>query len=415
MVTGEHNSSSSGTNSDSTMMRTGASCNSCNSCNSSDSTIVSRTDLTSESSASLIPNWKDDGDDSICTSINNNGDDDIENDAESYVFHRIPRILEFTLLKGELDGEGEDHSLFSPSSVSFSQHSPHSLSAEEDFPSLPVISMPPGSRLEKVHSNRVVVVDQVPTNIASAERRNSFRRRLQNAENGSVGANPLSESKSPSPPLSPSTRSGCTIYSRPRFVLAFGAMVLVMLSVHENIKNSRQRYRQLYQLRREEIAFPLVQAQYYGATGNTDRVTLIEEGNKVGGDHHLRKAELPKFYFPKVDQSNTNWIRGSSSSGRYGSHLAMARPQQQRPIFVPDVPLPDGGFQKPLKRFVFDSQEREQKEGQQQSERQVLDNDSSSSWTSWMASLALIGMLFDTGWKEYRKYRINAIPSSRDE
>jgi len=408
----ENSSSPSATHSDSTMLCTGASCN------SSDSTMVSRTDILTESSASLIPNWKDDGDDSICTSINNIGDEDIENDAASYEFHRIPRLLEFTLVQGKDDGEGDDHSHSSPSSVSFSQHPPHSLpieTAEEGFPSLPDISMPPGSRLDNIHSSRAVIVDQVPTNIAGTERRSSFRRRLHSAENGSVGTNPLSESKLPSPPLSPSTRSASR--SRPRFVLAFGAMVLVMLSVHDNIKNSRQRYRQLYQLRREEIAFPLVQAQYSGATGNADRVTLIEQGNKVGGNHHLRKAELPKFYFPKVDQPNTNWIRGSSSSGRYGSHLAMARPQQPRPIFVPDVPLPDGGlgFQKPLERFVFDSQEREQKEGQQRIEHQVLVNDSSSSWTSWVASLALISMLFDTGWKEYRKYRINAIPSSRDE
>jgi len=206
----------------------------------------------------------------------------------------------------------------------------------------------------------------------------------------------------------------------------FGAMFLVMLSVHDNIQNSRQYYRQQYQLlssdinnRREEIAFPLVHVQVHsdaiGTTGTADGITHKDQENDSVHNQHQPKVELPKFYFPKIDQPNTYWIRGSTSAGRSGNNLAMARSQQPRPIFIPDTPLPDGGFRKPLERFVFDSQERNQKEEQQRSERHVLDKDSSSSWTSWMASLSLIGVLFDTGWKEYRKYRIAVIPSSRDE
>jgi hypothetical protein len=206
-----------------------------------------------------------------------------------------------------------------------------------------------------------------------------------------------------------------------------------MLSVHDSIKSSRQYYRQQYQLlssdRREEIEFPLVHLEVVhsdatGTTTTTDGVTHKDQGNNsssVGTNHHHHhqppKAELPKFYFPKTDLPNTNsngMIRGSTTSaGRSGSNLAMGRPQQPRPIFVIDTPLPNGGFKKPLERFVFDSQGREQQQ-KQRSERHVLDNDSSS-WTSWMVSLTLIGMLFDTGWKEYRRYRIATIPSSRDE
>ena len=433
-------------------------------CNEGSNSCDSYTDDDEEEGASLVPEWKDDGDDSICTSIcdeNENVNVDVENDAKSYEYgiHRIPSTLEFSsqeLQKGLImDGEGEQQQqqspLVSPSSLSYSQHSSNRLlriemAEDGGIPSIPVISIPSGHIDIDIdfdidsERNRNAVLDPVaaPNNstiISTAKRRNRFRRGLH-IHTGTNNNNRVPESQSFSSSASPSARSRSTnifCRSRPRFSLMFGAMLLVMLSVHDSVNNSRQYYRQEYQLlssdRREEIEFPLVQLETI-----TDGVT---HNDHVRTNHHHQKqppkAELPKFYFPKPDPSNANvnsnansnanangMIRGSSSTSAIRPNLEMGRLQQPRPIFVPDIPLPDGGFRKPLERFVFDSQQgREQQQQYQRNQRLVLDNDSSSSssssWTSWMVSLTLIGMLFDTGWKEYRRYRISVISSSRDE
>lgn len=426
------------------------------------------TDITPDEVASPVQNWKDDGDDSVCTSIaddnvDNEDCDDCENDmehgAQNCGLHRIPSTLEFTRLEGKTDGEGEqqqEQPLDSPTSLSYSHHSPSRMlrmemiqKDDDGFPSIPVLSMPSGGRIEKIYSKDLfhyssrgcVDVEKLATRTIDAtntEQRNSFRRRLHGATDGrSTGTNPRQDSLSSSSALS---RSNVFSRSRPRFVLMFGAMVLVMLSIHDSINHSRQYYRRQYQLlstdinnRREEIAFPLgKEVQFHSERTETSHQAAGHNGQGEDNliNHHQTNVELPRFFFPKLDQPKTNWIRGSSSSssssisaGRPGSNLAMARsPPQKRPIFVPDTPLPDGGFRKPLERFVFDSQQQQRREfnkdNNQQQQHHGFDNDdysSSSSWTSWMASLTLIGMLLDTGWKEYRRTRIAAISSSRDE
>jgi hypothetical protein len=111
--------------------------------------------------------------------------------------------------------------------------------------------------------------------------------------------------------------------------------------------------------------------------------------------------------------SSSSFVRKKQ---HYHSNLAMARSQQARPVFVPDQPLPDGGFRKPVERFVFDPQP--QQTVYQQGRPVNINNIHNSyqhayhhkkkpfSWTSWLASLTLVGMLLDTGWKEYRRCRL---------
>ena len=431
----------------------------------------SYTDDDDDEGDSLVPEWQDDGDDSFCTNICDDNVDvdmdvdmdiDIENDDHG--IHRIPSTLEFNVT----DGEGEQQQqqqqqespLVSPSSLSYSQHSSHRLLQIEmvedgSFPSIPIISVPYGRMDINSKRNDRNAGPNNGTIVSTAKRRNGFRRGLHIHTDigGSAGPNNntsnnnhhrlpesqsfSSSSASPSPlARSRSINSFCR--SRPRFSLVFGAILLVMLSVHDSVNSSRQYYRQQYQLlssdRREEIEFPLVQLETTRTATITTTADGVTRNNSVRTNHHeqQRKAELPKFYFRKTDPSNANtiantngMIRGSPSSSSSSSfnsairpNLAMGRPRQPRPIFVPDTPLPDGGFRKPLERFVFDSQQGQQREQQQQyqrNQRLVLENDSSSSWTSWMVSLTLIGMLCDTGWKEYRRYRISAISSSRDE
>lgn len=374
----------------------------------------------SDDGSSLIPEWKDDGDDSICTNIYNVGDHDIESGCGSYNIQRIPSTLEFTIGQGKIDCEGEHEPYFSPSSVSYSQVSRNLRRIEmmeDDFPSLPVISITPWHPVEEPRSSLDLDVDPVDADTTKSKRHNSFRRRLNTSvtEMGSTDTNPPLSTLS----LKSSSSSRHNMFrSAPRFVLMFGSLFIVMLSVHDSMKNSRQYYRQQYQLlssdianRRQEIAFPLTQVKDNSdEIGMADRVLNTREENS-----NAISANLPKYYLPKIDQSNTDMIHGSVSAGRPGGNLVMARSHRSRPIFVPDIPLPGGGFKKPSERFVFDPQELEQKEAQQRSMQHLHDNDSSSpAWTTWLASLTLIGMLFESGWKGYRRNR-NVAVSLRDE
>ena len=372
---------------------------------------------TSNEGTSLVPKWKDDGYDSTCTSIEQHDEDDIDCSTGSHNFHRIPSTVEFTL-PGKNENEPEGKTPHITSSIRYPKHFAQVQCLEimmDDFPSTHLSTLSSTTRLQKNHS---VTDDYVDTDVKCNERRSSFRRRLH------IGMNIRSELsnsllQSQSSPLSLSLPSSAqprwAIFgtTRPRFVLMFVAIVLVMLSIHDDIRNSRQYYKQQYHQisadvnnRREEIALPLIHVQVDSDTGGT----AFGERDK-GQENTKVWNQLPKFFFPRVDHQRTNWIRGSNSTGRSGGNLMLGRPQKPRPLFAPDTRLPSGGYQKPLKIFVFDPQNGEQEEG----ERRLPDNHLMSSWTSWITSLTLVGMLFDIGWKEYRRFRTATILSSRDE
>ena len=356
------------------------------------SSIVNE-EMSSDGSVSLVPKWKDDGDDSVCGSI--------IDDMESYEIRPIPSTLEFVLTEGETGDQQQSHA--SPSSLSDSHHSSRILRIDMVEDGL----LPPP--ISSIHSNRDSLANDGAPDTTCTKQRSRFRRRLNN---GSIGTNPLSESQSSSPSLASSAQSLSTFLSRSRqrFVLMFGAFVLVMLSTHDSMRSSRHYYRQQdllsaenINIRREEIAFPLEQ-----------ELDATHTYQKSDVNYQKQKADLPKFYFPKaVDPNSNNKIRGSASAGGLGSNLIMARPHPARPLFVPDTPLPDGGFKKPLERFVYDSNSRAREQDSEEQRRPGPD--SFSPWTSWIASLVLISMLLDTGRKEYKRHRLAAISSSRDE
>eukprot|EP00532_Pseudo-nitzschia_australis_P006946 CAMPEP_0168166684 /NCGR_PEP_ID=MMETSP0139_2-20121125/2159_1 /TAXON_ID=44445 /ORGANISM="Pseudo-nitzschia australis, Strain 10249 10 AB" /LENGTH=409 /DNA_ID=CAMNT_0008083899 /DNA_START=255 /DNA_END=1481 /DNA_ORIENTATION=+ len=359
----------------------------------------------SDESASLIPIWKDDDDSSSSYD---------DSSARDNRFGGIPSTLEFAVL---LDGEvarGED---VLPPPVSPSTLSSQSQMIGGEFPSLPFLETMDAPPNKDDFGISEVAADMV----SSAERLNSFRRRLHSSMD--IGNGSLSESQSSSRPLSPPLsllsspppRYNIVRRASPRFVLMLGAIMLVFLSVHDTIQNSRRYYREQYRLlssdannRREEIAFPIVQVQVH--SDDAKRTTRTTYQHRTDGHEHEHEhnqneyhAELPKFDLSKFETPrNINSIRGGSASmgGRVHNNLAMARSKEHpRPIFVPDMPLPNGGFRKPLERFVFDDSGVLNQH--QQSGRRFADQEyssSSSSWTSWMVSLVLIAMLFDTGW-----------------
>ncbi|KAG7341920.1 hypothetical protein IV203_007012 [Nitzschia inconspicua] len=187
----------------------------------------------------------------------------------------------------------------------------------------------------------------------------------------------------------------------PRFAVMLCAITFVALSVHDAadmvaIQDHRQQLTSSGS-RREEVAFPL--------------------GRVEASTSPATKVKLPKYYLPKMEASGGGKLRkvatspqliettaskASASKHLHGSNFAMARARQALPIFVPDQPLPGGGFRKPVERFVFDpaEQQRQFQDDPRSGKRNTL------SWTSWLASVALVGILLETGWKEYHKCRL---------
>lgn len=193
--------------------------------------------------------------------------------------------------------------------------------------------------------------------------------------------------------------SSWTIRGSPRLVVMLCAATFMALSIHDRVEMARQEFRQQLTSsgsRREEVAF----------LGFSE-----EEAPTVGS-----KDKLPKYYLPKLEAAGGGKLRRVTHTApqseaapsasqladhRHGSNFAMARAREVRPIFVPDQPLPDGGFRKPVERFVFDPEEQQKHfdEYPQYRKRNAL------SWTSWLASVAFVGVLLETGWKEYQRCR----------
>lgn len=193
--------------------------------------------------------------------------------------------------------------------------------------------------------------------------------------------------------------SSWTIRGSPRLVLMLCVAAFVALSIFDRVEMARQEFRQQLASsgsRREEVAF----------LGFSE-----EEAPTVASRDKLPKYYLPKLEAPGGDKvrrvaHNTPQSEAAASASkpadhRHGSNFAMARAREIRPIFVPDQPLPDGGFRKPVERFVFDTAEQQKQfdEYPQYSKRNAL------SWTSWLASVAFVSVLLEIGWKEYQRCR----------
>eukprot|EP00536_Pseudo-nitzschia_multiseries_P009390 jgi/Psemu1/23065/gm1.23065_g len=401
-------------------------------------------------SSSLLPIWKDDGDDGSSIhsgSSKSNTNSNTNSKSGRNGFPGIPSMLEFTVVVGaesesvsDRDEDGDEHHLLAPISPSSSTGCRSEL-AGDDFPFDFYID-PTDQSSDKDELGINDIAEEV---VASAERLNSFRRRLHSSMD--TGNASLSESQSSSQAQSPALpllsysssapRSRLLRRTSPRFLMMLAAMTLVFLSVHDSIQSSRRYYREQYQLlssdrndRREEVAFPIVQVQVQvqvtsDAKATTTRTTYkhSRQGTETETSPDGSPAELPKFYLPRFESpqqqqqqqqqhsnsnsntnsNNFNSVRGSKTH----NNLAMARAKEHpRPVFVPDVPLPGGGFRKPLERFVFD----ENRWGEQppHRERHVLgvpDSFLPPSWFSRIVGLFLVAKLVESGWRERRKCR----------
>jgi hypothetical protein len=184
----------------------------------------------------------------------------------------------------------------------------------------------------------------------------------------------------------------CT--ATPRFLLMFCAFVLVILSVRDRVESSERFIMEARIV--EEVAFPL----------HPQHMTKQQ------------KAELPKYYLPSSTAltsaagiSSTDKAASTASKGMLRErkkqsrlpNLAMARTTPQaRPVFVPNE---DHSTKR--ERFVFDPQQQEsQSHSRSSSSATSHRHGTGLSWTTCFASVILVGMLVDTGWKEYQKGRV---------
>lgn len=197
----------------------------------------------------------------------------------------------------------------------------------------------------------------------------------------------------PSPPRS------CT--TTPRFLLISCAFFLLILSVHDRVESSSERF--IIDARIvEEVAFPL----------HPQPVTKQQ------------RIELPKYYLPTTtstltsagvvstttDEAATGGSRAVPRALKQQApprrpNLAMARTTHQtRPVFVPDVDATSSVHGIKRERFYFDPNQQ-QKEPPNYS-RSNYSSAMPLSWTSWLVGGVLVGMLVETGWREHQKCRI---------
>jgi hypothetical protein len=304
----------------------------------------------------------------------------------------------------------------SPSSVSLLNSSTDDISAIEfSIPSLPLY------RTENTNHN--VSVESSPAIPSYRSRRRRMEEDLNQSRNVRHSTahhvelffsdRPLSAPTSSTHSSSISSSSSeqrsrmWILRGRPRVVLMLCAVTFVALSIHDQVEIASHDFHQQLSSsgsRREEVAFPLGPSE-----------EMIPSNIK---------HDLPKFYLPKIDRSEDggklrkapesfgddasapkNGKTSSQLRQHHVTNFAMARAGNARPIFVPDQPLPDGGFRKPIERFVFDPSDQQKQFRDQQQRGLYSRGNRVLSWMSWLASVALVGTLLDTTWKEYQRCR----------
>lgn len=202
------------------------------------------------------------------------------------------------------------------------------------------------------------------------------------------------------------------------------ASTLVLMSVHDRVETSRRYVASDHAYRHEEVDFPLVVARAAAAAAaSSSSASLVgtewtaDTASNGGATVEERRASLPKFYFPKLQQDSAITTSGSGGGSGGGlrqnrrSNLAMARSSaQDRPVFESGVaPF----VKRPVEKFYFDDnsgshsnhnyheQQHHQYQRYWQSPRRKF-----LSLTSWVAAIALLSLVLDSGLREYQRCRM---------
>ena len=215
-----------------------------------------------------------------------------------------------------------------------------------------------------------------------------------------------------------------------KLCLALCALTLVCISQEDTVLSSQQEM--LAELRYKEVAFPL-----HHPAAEASRLELHRLRSGVGGlDGGKENSKLPKFYFDKSLESTPSnravipsppsagvASTAKKNSGQYSNgiprhgrskNIAFARAADPLPVFgqSPHLPVTQGlgqTSQRPKMVQFFmnnDGEEESTAEDHHHYFPPRKKNSHSFSWTTWLATLALLAMIVETALKEYRHCRM---------
>lgn len=173
-----------------------------------------------------------------------------------------------------------------------------------------------------------------------------------------------------------------------RFFLTLFSLTLVLLSTVRNTSREGNIGRSSFMsdVRREEVILPLHASADFSHPSGTAVRNQLRTGNLP--KYSLAPSEMDVTVKQSLDLASLEAHLGESQiSRRSRLHMAMARNGPQRPTF--------GVSNEQVERFVLDNApppKLSEGLGQQPS---------ATNWTSWIACLALVAMLVETGYKEY--------------
>lgn len=185
-----------------------------------------------------------------------------------------------------------------------------------------------------------------------------------------------------------------------RFCLTLCTLTLVLLSLSNSSDagngGGKTSIPEL-EIRREEVVLPFPSSPE-GSHQSQKRNARRSPG--------LRSKSLPHYYLTDEDRPSQpkETTKDSNQSNRKAtgtrSNLAMARPAERRPVF-------GAGAGPQVERFVLDNAPPSKAAEVRSSDEELSYSNFSSNWTSWLAAGALIAMLVETGYKEYRQCRMD--------
>ena len=216
------------------------------------------------------------------------------------------------------------------------------------------------------HGNRRMMVSDVPRTASFRSRLLPQRQRRQTAGSWDDDVRITQHPRAPSL----------------RFCLTLCTLTLVLLSLTSNTATSHPS--------------AVAAAAFEGGIRQQEQVhvPILSSKNEKSQTRRAGAQLQTPNYGPDAGHGGAASSNGGSeppiqaTGTRLRANLAMARPAQQRPIFGAQAPQ--------LEQFLDRSAD-----SNVPADRMVASN-----WHSWLAAVALVAMLLETGYKEYRRCRI---------
>lgn len=126
---------------------------------------------------------------------------------------------------------------------------------------------------------------------------------------------------------------------------------------------------------------------------NIERKSFLAPGYSTPGRTRQASGRRDEGKYNAAKETADSTSRHTRKASGPRSNIAMARPAEPRPVFG-SASMPQ------VEQFGDDASAHVP-------EMPSSSSGLTSNWTSWLAAIALIGMLIETGYKEYRQCRMN--------